>query len=387
MKKIASISFIILLCLIALEILLSAAEIPIKRSKEESEEAMKRFRVSYNKVISSFEPDLGYKMPPDLDVRLEGHPDYSFGVRSNPLIFKGVGFRDDGLDKEAYAVAIGDSFVWGYGVEESDVWTEVLEARLNKDISNLGMPGFSALQYGIMLRKYGLALKPKIVLIGFFTGNDYGDSLSFQEWRDAHSGKGLYTYFADKEKKKDNLREEAPKRKLSRLLQKKSALYRFLREIDFKDSFKARQRTLKIKGGELQFDVKMVMNNINGGDADNFAKGWEITRGSLKDIKRICLENSVVLFVVLIPSKEEVYSDYIAEKLDFTGEEKNKILAHYLNAKEFCGENGVESIDLLPEFKKRANAGEKLYFTHDGHWNKEGHLLAASIVYNYLNGK
>jgi len=41
----------------------------------------------------------------------------------------------------------------------------------------------------------------------------------------------------------------------------------------------------------------------------------------------------------------------------------------------------IEAINLLPAFRTRSNdSGQQLYLQGDGHFNKEGHRLAASVV-------
>ncbi|NWF73745.1 MAG: hypothetical protein HXY51_11990, partial [Nitrospirae bacterium] len=45
------------------------------------------------------------------------------------------------------------------------------------------------------------------------------------------------------------------------------------------------------------------------------------------------------------------------------------------------GREDIEAINLLPEFRTRSNdSGQQLYIQGDGHFNKEGHRLAASVV-------
>lgn len=177
MKKIAYILYILVLCLVSSEIFLRITGTP--------EERLSRHTAAYNNLVWNAEPDLGYKVLPGVDTELRDHPDFTFKVKTDPLIFEDIGFRDDGLDKKVYAIAIGDSFGWGYGVNNDEAWTELLENKLNKDIANLSIPASSVVQYSIILKKYGLPLKPRIALIGFFTGNDYGDYVNFQEWKEA----------------------------------------------------------------------------------------------------------------------------------------------------------------------------------------------------------
>lgn len=381
MKKIwGYVAYLLILCLVSGEIFFRIMGTP--------EERLNRHTLVYNKLVGNLEPDLGYKILPGIDAELGDHPDYAFRVKTDPLIFENIGFRDDGLDKEIYAIAIGDSFTWGYGVNNDEIWTEVMEDMLDKDIVNLGMPAFSIMQYAIMLKKYGLRFKPKVILIGFFTGNDYSDHSNFQEWKNAKTDINFYSYFSEKEKLKNKLKHERKQKKfrhrLSKALQNKSALYRFLRKTKIKAIIKARKNTIATKEGTIRFEPDLLLRNADESQKDNFIKDLATVERTLGKIKDVCLENSIDLYVVIIPTKEEVYCDYISNMLAFNEEEKDKMLDHYSAIKEICRYNDIKFIDLLPELRKNANLGKKLYFTHDGHWNKDGNSLVASIIYNFF---
>lgn len=120
---------------------------------------------------------------------------------------------------------------------------------------------------------------------------------------------------------------------------------------------------------------------------DRFQKNRDVVEKYLREIRGICLENSIELYIVLMPTKEEVYCDYIASKLGIGNADKTRVLNYYSSAREICRDNDIRFIDLLPELKKSANLGRKLYFTHDGHWNKKGNSLVASIIYDVLKDK
>lgn len=347
----------------SLEILLRSVEKQIFKSKIELEKNLEQYRKSYNEIISSFDVDLGYKMPTFLDIELKGHPDYTYRVKTGALIFTDIGFRDDGLDKEPYAIAIGDSFVWGYGVNGNEIWTEILEGKLNKDIVNLAMPGFSVMQYYYLLRKYGLKFTLSVVFIGYYTGNDYNDSLAFKEWKDARTDLSLPAYFMRKENRRDALRQKGFRKRLSKFLQRNSIIYKLLREVDIKRAFDPKQKTIVTKKGDLIFSAtNEISDRWKESYKEDFKNGWELTKEYLDKIKDLCSKEGVVLYLLLIPSKEEVYCDYIAEKFSLNKGEKNNILYNYIAIKEFCKDEGIAYIDLLPEFRKCANRGEKAVF-------------------------
>lgn len=93
----------------------------------------------------------------------------------------GLGFRGDeaALDKtRGYRiVAIGDSFTYGWGVNNEDTWCECLERGLNEagldaEVLNLGKPAAGPRDYAAIAETALPFLKPDLVLVGVLAGDD-----------------------------------------------------------------------------------------------------------------------------------------------------------------------------------------------------------------------
>src|SRR5262245_25532459 len=100
---------------------------------------------------------LGYKYAPgviDHPLRLE--EDNQFTISTVSLGYDDIGFRDDGLDGEPFAVVLGDSYANCSGVELEECWVEQLEQRVGRDMANLSVLGYSPQQEQRMLTHYGL---------------------------------------------------------------------------------------------------------------------------------------------------------------------------------------------------------------------------------------
>jgi hypothetical protein len=54
---------------------------------------------------------------------------------------------------------------------------------------------------------------------------------------------------------------------------------------------------------------------------------------------------------------------------------------------EFCAREDVPLILPTERFRQETSAGKTLYYMQDGHWNPEGHRLAAELIAEYLRSR
>ncbi len=72
-------------------------------------------------------------------------------------------------------LVLGDSFAWGYGVEEPERFSERLEASLGVEVINAGVSGYSTDQELLWLRSEGIKYDFDLVVL-VMAGNDIGDN-------------------------------------------------------------------------------------------------------------------------------------------------------------------------------------------------------------------
>lgn len=120
--------------------------------------------------------DIIYTLRPNLRVKFQQVPvvTNSFGMRGPEIK----------LEKPADTIRIaflGDSFTFGWGVEEDQIFVRVLERLLNEtiganrrvEILNFGVPGYSTFQEVALYREKVAPFKPDLVVI-YFVSNDFG---------------------------------------------------------------------------------------------------------------------------------------------------------------------------------------------------------------------
>ncbi len=125
--------------------------------------------------------------PPNLSFRgtFQDAPDAAFTYPNAPAGYPPIeytlttdtrGFRNTTTLSTCDVVVLGDSFAEGTGVSDESVWPVLLGHKRGWTVCNLAMSGTSPLMYLDILRQYGLALKPKIVICLLYEGNDFRDS-------------------------------------------------------------------------------------------------------------------------------------------------------------------------------------------------------------------
>ena len=150
--------------------------------------------VSVQRPFYLQEPDYettGHQYLFDAKLGWRNIPDYSAATHDRELNINSKGLRDRDYPYEKPAgttriLALGDSFTWGYGVADSEIYTEVLErmyarqptsetpaaARESIEILNAGVSGWGNDQQYLFLIDDGLKYDPDIVVVGFFLLND-----------------------------------------------------------------------------------------------------------------------------------------------------------------------------------------------------------------------
>jgi len=134
------------------------------------------FRASENPILF-YEPRPGYHG------RFYQAPGASPGAE---IEINAQGFRDRGfpLEKEPQTfriVVLGDSIVWGHGLELADTFAKQLERMLTEsckrgfEVLNFGVSGYSTRQEVELYRVRASLFHPDLVIVGYCL-NDYGES-------------------------------------------------------------------------------------------------------------------------------------------------------------------------------------------------------------------
>lgn len=272
-------------------------------------------------------------------------------------------------------LTIGDSFTFGFGVEQHEVFSKVLETMLNQrkagafEVINGGAPGYSSHQELIFLKEIGPTLNPDLVIVGLFPYNDLADNQ-----RPLDRYEIAYGYLYDNEGY--NIVRESEKTGLpipfKGYLWAHSHAYRLLAD---------RYRRLKVPDAAPEVDVGRTENTAT----DQHQPGYETTpqtefmidektRAIFRDIADVTEELGGQAVMMLISDVNQADSPESVWK------------SQWDQLKHMAALNDMPVIDLAPVFLNVHQAGDTpdFWYLINNHWNASGHRLVAETVYEAL---
>jgi lysophospholipase L1-like esterase len=131
--------------------------------------------------LHEYRPDRSwlYGLRPGAEGRIAATGDVLYRINADG--FRGPRYERPRPDGRWRIVVLGDSVAFGYGVEESQAFPQVLEARLSErlpgagfEVVNLGVGGYNAWNELELLRDVGIGYQPDLVLVQFCI-NDLND--------------------------------------------------------------------------------------------------------------------------------------------------------------------------------------------------------------------
>jgi len=255
---------------------------------------------------------------------------------------------------------MGDSFAFGYGTNQPDIWSELLVKRNIGNVYNMGVYGASPgeqvelLRYLIEGKKITMRRNADVFFI-IFQGNDLTD-------------KTPYNYENEKTKI-DYLVGYMRYIQTHTLIYK---LYNFKKFLDAKHSGYTLAESNSLPPAAFLYSAGRYSEN----ETDDFfkEKQHEKAFSRLKDqVTEFCGK----VFVLYCPTKAHAYAGFYNLPEQLTG----KFHDFYRDlTRKACEERGFTFIDLQPILEKHAAQGEILYWTDDTHLNIKGHEVLADIV-------
>jgi hypothetical protein len=257
-------------------------------------------------------------------------------------------------------LGIGDSFAFGV-VPYTNNYLTLLKDKLNRsgkhvELINMGIPGTDPADYLSLFVHEGLELKPDMVLLSFFIGNDFDERL-----RTLLS----YSYAA-------------------------SAI-KFL--IDLNTKFEGRiihgngryDDNAKTVTDAQYLKLERAGSSIFWRNNKQFERDFTDTWSHVREMNQICVRLGIRFLVVVIPDELQVNDQLQQSVIDasrlppesFDFGLPNKMLTAKFR------ESDIDYIDLRDDFASISKT-MRLYKPNDTHWNVAGNRTASEIIAKHM---
>ncbi|MCB1852730.1 MAG: hypothetical protein KDI83_18450 [Gammaproteobacteria bacterium] len=333
------------------------------------------------RLFSSIAPRSGQFIPePDNYLRLTARtatmsPGYS-GVLNGrdfsdiPIHTNRMGFRDAEYDPEMLAgsgpiLFLGDSYLFGWGVRREQRITELfadelLKQTIDAPVINMAVAGSGTYQALDLLRALGLPLKPRLVVLGFFVGNDFLDNQAAAEILSGPVGPA--TDLSVPEMALVDASERSRALSLRELL-RTSPVFNLVKYGLWESStFRHLFNRLEIQNDRI------ALYTARDDDDEVRNRLYRPTLEALNEITQLTRAADVPLLVLIIPDQLQVLDPQLFEEYD--SRKPQHILSQHLT------KLGIPFLDLLPAFTTTADP-HQLFFREDKHWSRDGHALVA----------
>jgi hypothetical protein len=339
--------------------------------------------------------DAGWTFMPDLALTGTNEDGESYAAKTSAEGF----FTPDLPDpKTPQIVTLGDSFLSTFYARRP--MQNVMRDDLHVPVYNLAAGGWGPENYRAAYDKFARGRNHQLVIVFTFL-NDITDVLNWNTWKTEETGESFLTWIqrtsaADGSMNRGeswfdvhsvlwNLAKFSAARRPARAHgePEPSSPATLAADAAHVEAFGS-----GTNGFRLQFTRGMVF--MDHPSASFFPGGsyYQYMQAYFESLDRLRASIAAAharMVLVWIPSKERVYLPLLpAARRAAYVDPREAIDGIETAVARFAAVDGVSLLDLTEPLSTRAQAGEKLYFTVDGHLNSRGNEVAGHVVSEYL---
>ena len=276
---------------------------------------------------------------------------------------------------------LGDSFTFGVGVEDREVFVNLLKKRLGYQFLNLGVPGSCIVNHeDIISFRHQQLGEPSVYIFSFFIGNDLTNLFEYSPDKDNHA----------QATRLKPLRGE----KSTQILEMVNDFVRqnkFLRKVYFIQFIKSKLLILYNRYLASQGIIRRMDDEIFHVIQDDkyFSEMLKFLDVQLENLVQLSQDLHFQPVFVLIPDKHQIDAHLLNDKIKYYGLELDQVKIELLN--ETLGKKldnlRIPSIDILGCLRRfyQEAGNPKLYYVLDNHLTAEGHEAVAQCLEDPLN--
>lgn len=329
--------------------------------------------------------------------------DKALGIVSSPGQRSGGldawGFRNRAVPETADLVVIGDSQTYGNAARMDEAWPQLVGSMVGRNVYNMALGGYGPNQYYYLLRNKALSLKPRMIIVGLSMSDDFDNAYLMTYGSDYWAYlRGLPGVTVDV-----NTWDADPapnwNQKIRNWLSRHSVIYQLTFHTGLGDRLRGgvqiRNAAQMYPGSatslivpeehiEEAFQPKGNLRRLDQ-DSASVREGMRISFKLLKEMNEICAKNHIQFVVVVLPTKEIVFSKYLEHNSKIPlSDVVEKLLVNERLALErtfkFLDDMNIPSVNPLPALQKSAGQGLFAKSAGDMHPNKNGYRVIAEVV-------
>lgn len=345
-------------------------------------------------AYTEHDPLLGWRKRPGAHV-LFRRREYTTDVAINGHGLRGPERPYERAEGTFRVLALGDSYVEGYTVPEPQTVRGVLEASLARpgcavEVLNGGTVGYSTDQELLFYRSEGRRYSPQVVVLFFY----YNDVLN-NDMQSAGGPKPMFVFrhgaleLYKSPVPRPATRATAPGDAHADAEEGGSQLAAWVRErlwFGAPRAYNALGR-LGLWAPNRPIGARLELRVYERRRIEQIEGGWEKTRALLEALSRDVAKDGARLLLAYVPNHMEVDDRAwtVSQQrygMDEQGWDRGRVLSRLGG---IAGQAGIPLLDLGPELRpEEQRLFGDAYYPYDGHWNAEGHRLAARAVQRWL---
>jgi len=337
LARIALITFTVVACLLVMELALRVVS-PLQR---------------FANPLHAFhdpDPDVGWRGRPGVHARF-ATAEFDCEVRHDA---RGLRAHESPVPHDGAPVwlFLGDSFTWGWGVDQGEPFTDLLQASVGPSIQveNRGLSGSGTVQQMLILRKR-LAQEPKPEkVIVVFCPNDFSDCVEPRTDRPFMVRDGDRMVVTNCPVEGGGLQSG-----IGRAISSQSRLI-----------------------STIRFAVNRIKSRVRQ-DRDGSGPSPSLTSDEI-DSARECLSQMLAACKASGAALTVMYTSMRGDMLPGPDSERRVAL------RTLCNELAIPFVDPTDAMRAQSDTGpDALFFAQDNHWNPDGHRIVAEVIAQSLS--
>jgi len=313
--------------------------------------------------------------------------EYRIVININQFGLRGPDIEQDKAPGTYRILMLGDSFTFGEGVKNEEIFSSLLERRLDSpsrpvEILNAGVNSYSPVLSYLALREYLNKLDPDLVVLNL----DMSDLVQEVAYRKVavydERGEILRVPGTDED---DARNKRSPWWSGSKSNWVDNHLY-FGRLVFFYLKGLTRDRSDITVTNVVELANPVLLAHTLKSDTMDRIEQWRSIFDSIGRIKTFCDERGIRFLMTVYPWGHQINDrEWVPGRNLFVPKESVISDKSIRVIEELSMKNGVAFLNLFPAFRARQLEGP-LYYNYDMHWRPKGHEVMAEALENYIQG-